>query len=102
MGDYKLPAGRRKEQMGTCEHELSFDGCGYSVGVVRRADGQGWDLEYDFWSGGKGLMERIGKDAGLLRQAYAVVRAKRALAKQGKVAVERKLKDGQIQLVCHA
>lgn len=103
VGDYNLPANRTEAQMGTCEHELTFDGCGYSVGMIQRTDGKpGYDLEYDFWNGGQGLLDRIGKDAGLLRQAYAVVRAKRALAAQGKTAVEKRLPSGQIQLVCQA
>jgi hypothetical protein len=106
VGDYKNPTGRESSDLGTCEHELEFEGCGYSVGVIKRADGKpGYDLEYDFWSGGKGLVERIGKDAGKLRQAYGVVRAKRALAAKG-VAVsamqEKTLPNGQIQLVVQA
>ena len=103
VGDYSLPAGRTKEQMGTCEHELVFDGCGYSVGVIKRADGKpGYDLEYDFYGGGDGLMQRIGESAGLLKQAYAVIRAKRALAAKGLVVKEKKLPNGQIRLVCNA
>jgi hypothetical protein len=99
VGDYKLPEGRTKEQMGTCEHEIRFKGCGYSVGVIKRADGQpGYDLEYDFYAGGRGLTSVIGENANHLRQAYSVVRAKRAIAAQGHKPIETKLSSGQVQL----
>lgn len=73
VGDYPLPVGFAKEDMGKCEFALGIKGNSkaYEIGVVRRRDGKpGYTMLFDFWAGGHGLEEKIGKDGGLLKQAY--------------------------------
>lgn len=65
VGDYPLPAGFSKEDMGKCEHVIRIvdNDTAYEIGVVKRRDGKpGYTFHYDFWSGGYGLMEVISKD----------------------------------------
>jgi len=75
VGDYPLPIGFTKEEMGHCEHALRIpnNNKAYEIGIVTRRDGQpGYALHWDFWNGGYGLTDKIGKEGELLRQAYAL------------------------------
>ena len=74
VGDYPLPEGIKKEDLGKCDHAIRVPEAKYEVGIVRR-NGT-YLLLWDFWSSG-GLEEKLGKDAGLLKQAYAIERIKR-------------------------
>lgn len=74
VGDYPLPAGFSKEDMGKCEYALRIKGNpqAYEVGVCKARDGKGgYVLLHDFWAGGKGLVAVIGQNGGRLKQAYA-------------------------------
>jgi hypothetical protein len=74
VGDHPLPPGMRREDMGKCEHAIVvrpdspfFRKCNiglkrdqpYEMGVIRRKDGKGWSLMYDFIGGGYGLSEAL-------------------------------------------
>ena len=90
VGDYPLPAGYAKKDLGMCEHALRIpDGPdkharAYEIGVVRRRDGKpGYALMWDFYSGGFGLEERVGKDCQNLRREYALTVATRAAVARG-------------------
>jgi len=105
MNDSAIPKGFRPEDYGrNAEHVIRFPDCSYDIGVYKARDGKGgYVFLHDAWQGGYGLDAKVGgSEYGLLKQAYAVVRAKRALAAQGKTAVEKRLPSGQIQLVCQA
>lgn len=93
VGDYPMPDGFTAEDLGRCAHAISVPGKpgAYEVGVVRSPDGDGWTLLYDFWSGGKGLMKVIGKDACHLVQEYAVAAVENATA--GQWTVDRESVD---------
>jgi hypothetical protein len=102
VGDFPLPAGFRPDELGKCEHAIRIPGneTAYEVGVVPRRDGKpGWTLLWDFWCGGYGLQAKIGQDAGLLKQAYAIAAATRQARLQGFNVQEQQLAKGQIKLV---
>lgn len=103
VGDYPLPAGFAKEDLGKCEHAIGVPGNpnAYEIGVVKRRDGkQGFALCWDFFQGGYGLEALAGANCNALRQAYTIEAAKRAAQKQGfRVTGERKLDNGSVQLV---
>jgi hypothetical protein len=101
MGDFPLPAGFTKEDMGHCDHVMRIpgDNKAYEIGVCKRRDGkQGFTLLWDFWQGGYGLQEKIGKDGGLLKQGYAAEVAKKQMLRAGYKFTETKDQQGNVML----
>lgn len=102
VGDYPLPAGFKKEDLGKCEHAIRVKGAGnqtYEVGVVKRRDGkEGWTLLWDFYAGGYGLRDKVGEKAGELVKSYAASVAMKAARKLGYRVTEKRLETGEIQL----
>lgn len=80
VGDFPIPKSFTVEEMGKCDHAIHIPGYDYEIGVVRKS-GQ-WRLIYDFYSAGK-LDRVLGKEAGLLKQAYGVARVQTACKRQG-------------------
>lgn len=78
-GDYPIPEGFTKDDLGKCEHAIGIPGKTkkgrnhpYEIGVVSRRDGQaGYALLWDFYNGGNGLQKLAGKDCINLRREYA-------------------------------
>lgn len=70
VGDYPIPAGFTKNDLGKCSHALGVKGKSnaYEIGVVEK-DGI-YLLMWDFWSGGYGLEAIAGKNCKNLTQAY--------------------------------
>jgi hypothetical protein len=56
-----------------CDHAIQVPGANYEVGLTK--SGQSYELMWDDWHSG-GLVDRLNKDAGLLKQAYGVARVK--------------------------
>jgi hypothetical protein len=85
MGDAPLPEGFTKEDLGKCNHVIRLPGNdkAYEIGVVKNKSGSGFSLLFDFWAGGYGLEKAIGKDGGLLKQSYSVIRAKKEMLRKG-------------------
>lgn len=84
VGDYKIPEGFSQQDMGHCEHAIRVKGAGrdtYEVGVVKSREGEGYQLMWDFWNGGYGLQNHVGKDCSNLLTGYAEKVADKALAK---------------------
>jgi hypothetical protein len=120
VGDYPLPAGFKEADLGKCEHAISVAGnakayeiglARYPQGTVKRvklADGTEvdrdvsgqWTMLFDFWSGGYGLMEKVGQNCGTLAQRYAAVVAEKQARKQGFHVQRKTLESVKIQLVC--
>jgi hypothetical protein len=102
VGDYPLPQGFTKEDMGKCEYAIRLPGNphAYEVGVCKRRDGKpGYQLLWDFWSGGYGLQDAIGKDGQKLKQGYAVQVAKKQMQqyqRDGFRMVQYKKPDGTV------
>lgn len=102
VGDYPLPQGFEKDDMGHCEHALRIPGSdtAYEVGVVRRRDGRpGYTLLWDFYAGGEGLQAKIGPGAKLLKREYAAVVAVRQAQRSGFRVNEVRQQDGSIRLL---
>jgi hypothetical protein len=102
VGDFPLPTGFTKADMGKCEYVLRIKGNSkaYEVGVVKRRDGKpGYTLLWDFWMGGHGLEDAIGKDGSKLKQEYALQTATKELLRKG-FKIERKVnaKTGKPQM----
>jgi hypothetical protein len=115
VGDYPLPAGIRKEDLGNCEHVISAPGVGYEIGVKQMPDGT-FTLLFDFYGEGVGLQKRFCKELprkadawdrpvpavygiGLekLKAQYCAFAATNVLRRQGKLVTRRMVGD-KIQL----
>jgi len=94
-GDTSLPEGIKEEDLGKCDHAIHVPKCSYEVGVVRK--GNHYILLWDSWYQG-GLKKRLGKNAGILKQAYAVERVKRQARMKGYHISQKKIDQG-IRLV---
>lgn len=64
--------GVKPEQYGHGQHALRVKGNSnaYEVGVIETKPGE-YTLAWDFYAGGKGLMDKIGKDGQKLLQGYS-------------------------------
>jgi len=91
VGDSPLPEGMKVEDLGKCDHAIRVPGCSYEVGVIKK--GQNYGLVWDYWRSG-GLTEKIGKDGGLLKQAYTIEKTKMEAIKKGYSVKERQTPKG--------
>ena len=74
IGDEPLPKGVKEEDLGKCDHMIHVPGASYQIGVVKI--GNNYQLLWDFWKAG-GLEKVLGKNAGKLKQSYAIERIRR-------------------------
>jgi hypothetical protein len=84
--DSAIAHGRDPRTFGKCDHALRLadhKSGDYEIGLVARADGQGWDAVYDTWGPGRRLEQAAGKRLDKLAQAYGAEVAMRKLKKQG-------------------
>lgn len=80
---------RKHGANGTCEHAINAGPNAYEVGL--RAVDDGYELQFDYWNGGYGLMEKIGtrdgrgpiSNANRFSQAYAAEVAIKSLRRSG-------------------
>jgi len=83
--DSPMPEGVTEEELGKCNHAIHVPGAKYEIGVVRK--GNAYILLYDSWIKG-GLTKHIGKDAGKLKQIYAVEKIRLEARKKGMKVLE--------------
>jgi hypothetical protein len=69
-GDYPLPEGVKQEDLGKCDHAISFPNAKYEIGIVDNHDGT-YRVMWDFWSSG-GLQKVVGKDGVEFIRAYEI------------------------------
>jgi len=58
------------EDYGKSEHAIHMSGVDYEIGVVKRKDGQGYSLVWDFFADGKKISDYIGDSAEKLMTEY--------------------------------
>jgi hypothetical protein len=110
VGDYALPEGFRREDLGKCEHIIRLPGAAYEIGVVRKPGTlhepvPQYTLLYDFWGIGKGepLKAKFGDGLINLTRAYTTHTISRAYTrKTGRTPVRTTLPNGTIQLTLSA
>lgn len=88
VGNQPLPEGITEDQLGKCDHVIHVPSAAFEVGVVRK--GNSYILLWDSWIGG-GLEKYIGKNAGILKQAYTVETVKRSAILKGYRLIEKKM-----------
>ena len=91
MGDSPMPEGISQDQLGHCEHAIIVPECKYEIGVVRQNNH--WILLWDSWHTG-GLAEKIGLNAGIIKQAYSMVRITREAKKKNYSVIQKRTKQG--------
>jgi hypothetical protein len=80
-----MPEGVTEEELGKCNHAIHVPGAKFEIGIVRK--GNAYILLYDSWIKG-GLTKHIGKDAGKLKQIYAVEKIRLEARKKGMKVLE--------------
>jgi hypothetical protein len=92
--------GIKPEDYGKCDYAIGIpgDSNAYEVGVVKNPNGEGYVLVYDFWEGGFGLEEKIGKESQLLKQRYSAEVARKHAIRKGYKVRETTTADGKIIL----
>jgi len=91
VGNQPLPDNINEKDLGKCDHAIHVPAAVFEIGVVKKDNG--YILLWDSWIGG-GLQKYIGKDAGILKQAYAVESVKRESRKKGYRLTEKRMKNG--------
>lgn len=90
MGDYPLPEGFTKNDLGRCDHAIKIPGASYEIGVVKKA-GE-WKLLWDFWESG-GLPRKLGRHAGLLKRSYGMAKTRVTASQHRKRCYQRPAKQ---------
>jgi hypothetical protein len=96
VGDYPLPAGMKKEDLGKCAHAIEVPGARYDIGLVKSA--KGYILAYDFWGPGQRLKEVIGENGGKFLQGYGIAKATIMAKKKGYMVYRSTLPNGTVRL----
>lgn len=76
-----------------CDHAIKVPGAQYEIGVVKKHGS--YELQCDFYD--RNIDRAIGKQGGLLKQAYAVEKAKVEARRKGYSVLEKRTDTG-IQL----
>lgn len=97
VGETPLPEGISENDLGKCDHAIIVPDCEYEIGVVKRENS--YILLWDSWYRG-GLKKKIGKNAGILKQAYSVERIRREARKKAYRVIEKRTDQG-IRLVLY-
>jgi hypothetical protein len=95
--------GINPKDYGQCEHAIGVpdNAQAYEAGIVKRPDGKGYTLIYDFYgASGRALEALMGKGAARLKKQYAIEVARKAARKQGFRVQEKIGADGKTRLLC--
>jgi len=95
IGDTPLPEGITASDLGKCDHAIRVPGAQYEIGIVKRD--RKYILLWDSWHQG-GLEQKLGKNAGRLKQAYGSEKVRKEARLKGHRICEQKTNQG-IRLV---
>jgi hypothetical protein len=87
VGDTPLPEGININDLGKCDHAVRAPGAQYEIGIVKKD--RKYILLWDFWHQG-GLEQKLGKNAGRLKQAYTIERVRKEARLKGHRICEQK------------
>lgn len=90
------------ETFGQCDHAIVLgdaDEGDYEIGLVKRADGKGYEAVYDLWGPGERLEAQFGKGLSGLKTEIGVVTAMRTYGQLGYQVKDTKNKQGQRQVM---
>ena len=91
VGDTPLPEDMNVEDIGKCDHAIRVPECEYEIGIVKRNGN--YLLVWDYYHAG-GLTQKIGTNAGILKQAYTIARVKKEARRKGYRVMEKKMDQG--------
>lgn len=99
-GDYPIPQGMKREEMGQCDHAIGVPGTNWEIGLVRQPNGA-YKLAFDFYGHrGQPILDAIGgQQGGKFLQCYGVNKTIMAARKLGHNAVRVMGKNGAINIV---
>jgi len=80
-----------------CHHVIMVPEASYEIGVFRNDENGSYHLQWDSYHAG-GLEKKLGKDAGRLKQTYAIERVRKEAKLKGHRICEQKTNQG-IRLV---
>lgn len=100
VGDYPLPEGFTKNDLGKCAHAIRIPGKpqAYEIGVVKARQGEGYELLWDFWAGGYGMEAAVGKNAENLQNEYLAQTTIKHMRKRGREVTRERGRDGEVIL----
>lgn len=113
VGDYPVPEGLSKADLGKCDYAIRVPGVSYEVGVVANKKAPGFTLAYDFWGSdtqGRGLQKKFcnelpngqfSKGMEKLVDRYSMEVLKRQAARKGFRSQEIVAPDGSLKLAVH-
>lgn len=70
VGDYPLPEGVSKSDLGKCLYKIKFPGIDYEIGIIKNPNGNGYVAIYDFFD--RKLSQKIGGEKALVMQEKLV------------------------------
>jgi hypothetical protein len=84
MGDYPLPEGVTKAELGTCAHAIGVPGATWEIGLMENKKTGGYRIMFDFYGHeGQKLDAAIGRGGEKLLQLYGVHKAQIEAKKRG-------------------
>lgn len=100
VGDYPLPEGFTKEEMGICEHAIKVPNTNWEIGVVKdKQNKDSYKLIYDFYgSEGRKIQNACGNNLGELKKRYTVNAIKNKIKNKKASVKEEKLQNGKMKI----
>jgi hypothetical protein len=72
----------------------------YEIGLVLGQDGQTYEVKFDTWNGGKGMVEKAGEGCRKILVEYGRAKTKSIAQSKGWSYREERLQDGRIRCYC--
>jgi hypothetical protein len=95
MGDSPLLSGYTANDLGKCSYKAYIPGKpeAYEVGIALSKSGEGYDILWDSWLGGHGLVDKIGENGINFVREYAAQVAEKDYRREGYTPLRRWVDD---------